>query len=74
MPLARGDIMRVPAAPDRRPPTTREHLMVVDRVFETANGLTYRFRDQGGQAILIRQPRLRWLQERFERELQDIDG
>lgn len=73
MPLARGDVLRVPIVGDQRTPATRVRRMVVDGVLQTANGVTYCLRDQSGPVILIRHARLRWLRERFEQELHNVD-
>ena len=71
LPLTAGDVLRVPLAPDLRTPGPRVRQLIVADVRHTATGVTYCFRDQRGPAILIRQARLHWLQERFKHELHD---
>jgi len=66
--------LRVPIAPDQRTAAARVRPLVVEGTLQTTAGVTYCFRDDRGPVILIRQARLRWLRERFEQELHDVDG
>ncbi len=68
------DVLRVPITADQGLTVARVRPLVVKGVRETTAGMTYCLHDQNGPVILIRQARLRWLQERFERELQDSVG
>lgn len=70
MQLAKGDVLRVPVATDQRSQRVRVCALFVESVHQTADGVAYCFRDHRGPAILIAHSRLRWLQQRFERELQ----